>query len=111
MFEPGRDFDNYEADDKPGVKNKIAFLSSYFSRYRKYFIQIGVGLIAACLVQLVFPFLTQSIVDVGIDYRDKHFIWLILAAQLMLIFGEASISFIRRKLLLYISSHINLSII
>ncbi|MDR0683274.1 MAG: ATP-binding cassette domain-containing protein, partial [Dysgonamonadaceae bacterium] len=63
------------------------------------------------LLLLIFPFLTQSIVDNGIGNKDIGFIWLILLAQLMLIIGKTSIDFIRRRILLHISARINIALV
>ncbi|MBR1469548.1 MAG: ATP-binding cassette domain-containing protein, partial [Prevotella sp.] len=69
------------------------------------------GLLLTCLLQFVFPFLTQSIVDVGIKTRDIGFVWLILIGQLMLVFSQTAVDFIRRWLLLHISMRINISLV
>ena len=79
-------------------------------KYKRYFGQIVLGLIVGSLLQLVLPFLTQSIVDVGIKNQDISFIWLILLAQLMLTFSRMAIDFIRRWLLLHISMRVNISL-
>ncbi len=63
------------------------------------------------LLLLIFPFLTQAIVDIGIGNKNINFIWLILLAQLFLILGRTSIDFIRRRILLHISTRINISLI
>ena len=63
------------------------------------------------LLQLAFPFLTQAIVDTGIGSRDIGFIWLVVLAQLMLLFSRTAIDFIRSKILLHISTRINISLI
>ena len=70
-----------------------------------------VGLLLGSLLQLIFPFLTQSIVDTGIGGKDIGFIWLILLAQLMLLFSRTAIDFVRSKILLHISTRINISLI
>ena len=80
-------------------------------KYRKYFGQIILGLIVGSLLQLVLPFLTQSIVDVGIKNQDIGFVWLILLGQLMLTISRTAIDFIRRWLLLHISLRINISLV
>ncbi len=59
----------------------------------------------------MFPFLTQTIVDQGIGHRNLNFIWLILAAQLMLVFSRTLIEVIRRCILLHISTRVNVSLI
>jgi ATP-binding cassette subfamily B protein len=63
------------------------------------------------LIQLIIPFLTQSIVDVGINTRNVNFIYLILAGQLMLFFSRMAVDFIRRWILLHLSTRINIAII
>ena len=73
--------------------------------------QLFIGLLAASLLQLVFPFLTQSVVDVGIQNQDIEFIYLILIAQLFLFFGRTAIELIRSWILLHISARINISLI
>lgn len=102
-------------DSKEEIKDKnprsFRFLFGYVKKYKRYFGQIVLGLIVGSLLQLVLPFLTQSIVDVGIKSQDISFIWLILLAQLMLTFSRTAIDFIRRWLLLHISMRINISIV
>ena len=96
-----------EGAEKPGW----AFLLKYASPYRKYYFQLLVGLLIATLLQVVVPFLTQSIVDVGIQTRNLHYIQLILFAQLFLFAGRTVAEFIRSQLLLFISTRLNLSIL
>jgi ATP-binding cassette subfamily B protein len=91
--------------------HSFRFLSGYARPYRRYFAQIILGLVAGSLLQLVLPFLTQSIVDVGIANRNIGFIWLILIGELMLTFSRTVIDFIRRWLLLHISMRVNISLI
>ncbi|MDY0153978.1 MAG: cysteine peptidase family C39 domain-containing protein, partial [Prevotella sp.] len=87
-------------------KRSFKFLFGYVKQYRRYFGQIVLGLIVGSLLQLVLPFLTQSIVDVGIKNQDIGFIWLVLLGQLMLTVSRTVIDFIRRWLLLHISMRI-----
>lgn len=83
----------------------------YFSRYKKLFVQLILGILFVSLLQLVGPFLTQSIVDLGIKPKDIGFINLILAAQLMVFVGSTSVSFIRSWVLLHLSTRLNISIL
>ena len=92
-------------------KRSFKFLFGYVKQYRRYFGQIVLGLIVGSLLQLVLPFLTQSIVDVGIKNQDIGFIWLVLLGQLMLTVSRTVIDFIRRWLLLHISMRINISLV
>ncbi|NPD91294.1 peptidase domain-containing ABC transporter [Xylanibacter muris] len=92
-------------------KRTLQFLFGYIKPYRKYFGQIILGLLLGSLLQLILPFLTQAIVDVGIKQRDIGFIWLILLGQLMLTVSRTAVDFIRRWLLLHISMRVNLALI
>ena len=87
------------------------FLYRYIKQYRKYFAQILLGLLLGCLLQLIMPFLTQAIVDIGIKYNDIGFIWLVLLGELMIVTGRTATDFIRRWLLLNISMRINISLL
>jgi ATP-binding cassette subfamily B protein len=92
-------------------KNRSKFLWKYLLKYKRFFTQLILGLFIGSLLQLLFPFLTQSIVDIGIQGKDIGFIWLVLIAQLMLLFSCTAIDFIRRKILLHISTRINISLV
>ncbi|MCP1383081.1 peptidase domain-containing ABC transporter [Runella salmonicolor] len=96
-----------------GESSKMGFsyLYSYVWRYRNLWLQLGLGLLVGSVLQLVLPFLTQSVVDTGIQTHNLHFIYLVLVAQLMLFVGRMSVDFIRSWILLHISTRINLSIL
>ncbi|KFF73435.1 ABC transporter ATP-binding protein [Chryseobacterium sp. P1-3] len=99
-----------EFDTEQG-KASFAFLSKYVLKYKSLVIQLAVGLLAGSLLSLIFPFLTQSIVDVGIQNQDINFIYLVLLAQIMLFLGRMGIETIRSWILLHLSARINISII
>ena len=87
------------------------FLFKYIYRYKKLVFQLITGLLAGSLLQLIFPFLTQSIVDVGINNQDIHFIYLILFAQLALFLGKTAIEVVRGWILLHLSTRVNISLV
>lgn len=101
----------YDTDDHPENKGGFRFLLRYFRLYRKYLGQLLLGLLIGSSVQLVIPFLTQSIIDIGINNNDIGFIYLILFAQLALVAGRMSVEFIRGWLLLHIGSRVNVAIV
>jgi ATP-binding cassette subfamily B protein len=98
-------------DDSEVNNHSFRFLFGYLKQYYKYFFQIIVGLAIGCILQLIMPFLTQSIVDLGIKHKDLNFIWLILIGELMIVIGRTATDFIRRWLLLHISMRINISLV
>ncbi len=99
----------YQDDNKE--KRSFSFLAKYIKRYHGNFLQIILGLLLGCILQLIMPFLTQSIVDVGIAHKNINFIWLILIGELVIVTARTLTDFIRRWLLLHISMRINVSLI
>lgn len=109
LLEPTPDF--YEQEDEKADKTKISFLFKYLRPHRKLLLQLVLGLIIGSLLQLIFPFLTQSVVDFGIANNNVNFIYLVLAAQMMLFISSTSVNFIRSWIMLHISTRINISLI
>jgi len=101
----------YEQDDEKNSELRWSFLFRYLVTYRKLVIQLLLGLGIGSLLQLITPFLTQSIVDIGINTGNLNFIFIILIAQIALIIGRVSVEFIRSWILLHISTRINISIL
>ncbi|QCX02210.1 peptidase domain-containing ABC transporter [Aggregatimonas sangjinii] len=92
-------------------RSSIGFIYQYFFKYKSLLIQLCIGLLAGSVLQLIFPFLTQSIVDVGIQNQDVSFIYIVLIAQVMLYIGKASIEIFRSWILLHLSTRINISLV
>ncbi|CAM1366273.1 ATP-binding cassette, subfamily B [Tenacibaculum sediminilitoris] len=109
LVEPTPKFyqEEFEEDEKFG----FSFIFKYLYKYKKFIVQLIIGLLAGSLLQLILPFLTQSIVDVGIKNQDLNFVYLILFAQLFLFIGKASLEIIRSWILLHLSTRINISLI
>ncbi|MDB5029328.1 MAG: transporter related [Mucilaginibacter sp.] len=100
----------FEQEDEKKKLNWWSILR-YFYAYRQLFIQLIFGLSIGTLLSLITPFLTQSMVDIGINTRNISFVYLILIAQVMLFIGNMSVNFIRSWILLHVSSRINISIL
>nr|WP_294927788.1 peptidase domain-containing ABC transporter [uncultured Flavobacterium sp.] len=99
----------FDKEDNKGLG--FGMLYQYAWRYKSFMMQLCIGLMASSLLQLIFPFLTQSIVDVGIQNQNIHFIYLILFAQLFLFAGKTGLELIRSWILLHLSTRINISLI
>jgi len=109
LLEPTLEFYQQKDSKLPGVSWGILF--RYLNLYRGFIFQLLISLLLASSLQLVFPFLTQSIVDVGINTRNLQYIYIILFAQLFLFTGRTVTEFIRSHLLMYIGTRINISIL
>lgn len=111
FLEPKVSFYKKRNKIKDNEKRSFGFLYSYVAQYRQYFTIIFIGLLLGCILQLIMPFLTQWIVDIGIKHHDISLIWLILLGELMIVTGRTATDFIRRWLLLHISMRINISLV
>lgn len=109
LLEPGPSFASLQ--DDPPSKGGFEFLIPYLKPYRKQIILLLAGLIVSSAIQLVFPFLTQAIIDRGIDGGDIRFIWLVLAGQLALTAGRLAVEFSRGWLLLHMGTKLNVTIV
>lgn len=101
----------YETEPIRYEKLSLCYLLRYVRPYKKMIVQLFLGILGGSILQLIFPFLTQTIVDQGIGHRNMNFIQLILVAQLMLVFSRTLIEVIRRCILLHISTRVNVALI
>lgn len=109
LLEPGQEFYNREGsvDSKKG----FGFLLTYLLPYKKLIWQLALGLALTSVFALIFPFLTQSIVDVGIQNQNIGFIYLVLIGQLVLFTSQTVVKFIQNWILLHIGIRINVALI
>jgi ATP-binding cassette, subfamily B, bacterial len=110
LLEPTPAFYEREGDAE-GERTRWRFLLSYVRGYGPFLAQAGVGMLVASLLQLVFPFLTQAIVDHGIGHRDVGLVNLILIAQLTLFVSRTAVEAIRNRILFHVGSRVYVSIV
>lgn len=111
LLEPTNKFHQTEFDKEDGNTLGFSLLFNYLFVYKSFVIQLIIGLAAGSLLQLIFPFLTQSIVDVGVNTGNIQFIYMILFAQLFLFFGKTALELIRSWIMLHLSARIKISLI
>lgn len=109
LIETTPEFHKSEIDDQQNIN--AGFLLQYIKPHKRLLIQMMAGLLLGTLFQLIFPFLTQSLVDIGIDTSNLEFIYIILAAQLMLFFSQMTVRFIQSWIILHISVRVNVNLI
>ncbi|MDH6533765.1 peptidase domain-containing ABC transporter [Parabacteroides sp. 52] len=110
LLEPGPDF--YEMEEEKETRRRgLSFFFRYLLPYKKEFLQLILGMVTASILQLIMPFLTQSLVDTGIRDSNLDFITLILIAQLVIFIARLSVDFIRSWILLHVNTRINISLI
>ena len=109
LLEPTPRF--YEEDGDAPTARGLWSLFGYLRPHKRLLVQLGLGLLVGAGLQLLLPFLTQSIVDTGVQTRNLSFITLVLIAQLMLFASRMAVEFVRSWILLHISVRLNLSIL
>ena len=97
--------------EKEDSSRSLSYFLQYLKPHKKEITQLILGMITASILQLIFPFLTQALVDVGIRDNNLSFITLILVAQLIIFIARLSVDFIRSWLLLHMNTRINISLI
>ena len=110
LAEPTRQFFDEEPQEME-KKGGLGFLLDYLKPHKKYIFQVLLGLFLAAIIQLMLPFLTQSMVDYGINYEDLSFINLILVAQLFLFITRSATEVIRGWVLLLVSTRANIQML
>lgn len=103
----------YEKTDESLPDGRLSFFSmfGYLRPYRRYLVQILLGLLTGSIISLILPFLTQAMVDTGIGGRNIHFIVLVLLAQMMLIIGQAVNEMIRSWLMLHVTTRTGIALV
>ena len=110
LLEPGPMFADI-VDESQSSRRNLIFFTKYLIPYKRQFAQLIIGMIIGSGIQMIFPFLTQALVDIGIRDRNLGFITLILVSQLMLFVSQISVSFIRSWILLHINSRVDIALI
>ena len=109
-LEPTPDF-FAASDEEIKPTRSLSFFLKYLRPYRREIGQLILGMLVSSVLQLIFPFLTQALVDVGIKGRSINFIVLILAAQLVISVSQLAVEFLRSWLLLHINARVNIALI
>lgn len=87
------------------------YLLAYLLRFKNYLGQLGMGLFLAMAIQLLLPFLTQALVDIGIANQETSFIHLILLAYGLLVLIKLTSQLLRDRLLLHLSSRVRVKMV
>jgi ATP-binding cassette subfamily B protein len=109
FLEPSNDFSEQKRQSTP--KPSIRYLVNYLTPFKKQLLAMVILLLLGSGLNLIFPFLTQNLIDKGINHKNLNFISLILLAQLALFFGLITIEIIRNRIALQTGSKLSIKII
>jgi ATP-binding cassette subfamily B protein len=109
LIEPTPDF--YRQEDEEKGKLKFLYLLGYIRPYTRYVFQLMLGMLTASLISLIFPFLTQALVDTGIGNSNMAFVVMVLVAQLILSLSQTANGLLRNWINLHVTSRVSISLI
>lgn len=112
LLEPSPEFYTYNSEsiEQPEPRT-LSFFGHYLLPYKSQLLQLGAGMLISCLISLVTPFLTQSVIDQGIGNSNLNFVTLILIAQLVITLTMTVVGFIESWISLYMNTKLNISLI
>jgi ATP-binding cassette subfamily B protein len=110
ILQPGPELYD-QSDEKENRNRSLRYFLRYLTPYKNQLMQLVLGMLTVSILQLIFPFLTQSLVDIGIRDGNLSFITLILIAQLVIFVARLSVEFIRSWILLHMNTRINIALI
>ena len=111
LLDPNANFANIEEEPERSSKKSLLFFLRYLLPYKTQFAQLALGMALGSVLQMAFPILTQSLVDVGIGERNLSFITLILIAQLFLFVSQLAVGYIRSWIMLHINTRVDVALI
>ncbi len=110
LLEPTPDF-YIQEDDKDKQEKNLSYFWGYLRPYKSQIIQLVGGMLIGSVLSLIFPFLTQALVDQGIGNNNLSFVTLVLIAQLVLSITQMGMGFIRSWITLHMNTRIGITLI
>ena len=110
LLTPTPDFYQIDDDEKKQQKN-LGYFWGYLRPYKSQLLQLIVGMLIGSILSMIFPFLTQSVVDQGIGNNNISFITLVLIAQLILFVTQMAVGFIQNWITLHMNTRISIALI
>lgn len=111
LLEPAPQFYESPGESRDTTWRGLAHFGRYLLPYKRQFVQLGLALLIGSVLQLIFPFLTQALVDVGIGGRHVGFVTMILMAQLFLFVSQLMVGFLRSWITLHVNARIDIALI
>jgi ATP-binding cassette subfamily B protein len=111
LLEPTPKFYQSEFEKESNKIFSFSLLFKYLIPYKSFVFQLGIGLFVTSILQFITPFLTQSIVDIGVNNQNIKFIYLVLIAQIVLFVCKIAIELIQSWIALHLSARIKISLI
>ena len=109
FLEPSGQFYKLTQPTEERISTKYIF--NHLKIYKKQITLMFLLLLVGSCLTLIFPFLTQNLIDKGVNAKNLNVISVILLAQLCLFLGTLTIEIIRNWLMLYVGAKLSITII
>ncbi|MDD5014897.1 peptidase domain-containing ABC transporter [Pedobacter psychrotolerans] len=109
FLKPTKDF--YKKSEPVQEIFHFKYLYNHLKSFKWQIFQLALALLATSIITLIFPFLTQSIIDKGIGSKSLNIVSILLLAQVFLFIGSTIIDVVRNWIALYLGTRINIHII
>jgi len=102
----------YQAEETAAAQGQgISQLLGHIFQYKSLLRQLLAGLVVGAGIQLLLPFFTKALVDVGIRDHDLSFVYVILLGQLFITLGQTAVELMRGWILLHITARVNVAVL
>lgn len=109
FLDPTEKFNNTQPPEENSLT--ISYMFNYLKPYKTQLAIMFILLLFGSGLTLVFPFLTEALIDKGVNLKDLNFIFIILLAQLGVFLGSIIINVFRNWIMLFIGTHLSITII
>jgi len=110
LLEPSEDFYKFK-NSNTFKKKSIGFLYPHLIKHKKSFIKVSILVLFASLLELAFPYITQQIIDNGVNTKNVHFIYLAAVAYILLFIGYKIANILRNWIVIKLSMKFNIELI
>lgn len=109
-LEPTADF-KLSKQEKTQEKDSMISMLRYFMPYKKEFSLIFFVMLVATLLQGILPFISKSVIDIGINTSDVNFINMVLIGNICILLSIMVFNVVRDWILMHITARVNIALI
>ena len=109
-LEPTADF-KLSKQEKKQEKDSMISILRYFMPYKKEFSLIFFVMLVVTLLQGILPFISKSVIDIGISTSDVNFINMVLIGNICILLSIMVFNVVRDWILMHITARVNIALI
>ena len=109
LLSPSEKFHEYEDTEKKTIT--IKYVMGFLNPFKKQLVGVFFLMLLGSLLTLALPFLTQSLIDRGINGQNLGIITIILLSQLSIFCGVLIFQVLRNWIMLFVGTKVSISII